>query len=183
LGLTREPAIIEFSDSGNEEFTFDFSKPQAISGDLRHYVSIKNSGKKSVDAIAIEVIGINGLTYRMSPPLLEIRGLPAVSARLDLRSTLQPEGAVHVDIRKLALLYLRELRPLLPAEDGEYTTVVNVVLAPKATNELTPAGAGTANTTNDRRLLTIRFSPSLLDTPAAKQILEATVIPHRLYDR
>lgn len=183
LGLVREPAVIEFYESGNEKFTFDFTKTQALAEDLVHYVSVRNQGKKTVDALAIEVIGINGLTYRLSPPLLEIRSLPAVSIRMDLRSALQPDGAMHIDVRKMLFLYLKELGPLLPPGDFEYSTVVNVVLAPKAINETISAGAGTDKATNDRRLITVKFRPSILESPAAKKEMESTAIPHRIYDR
>lgn len=182
LGLVREPAVIEFSESGNANFRFDFSKSQGIAEDLVHYVSVQNRGKKPVDALAIEVNGINGLTFRLSP-LLEIRSLPAVSIRMNLLSALQPEGTMHIDVRKMLFLYLKELSPLLPPGDAEYITVVNVVLLPKAVNEPTPAGAGTDKTTNDRRLITVIFRPNTLESPGAKKAMDATVIPHRIYDR
>jgi hypothetical protein len=183
LGLVREPSVIEFSRSGDENFTFDFTKPQDLAGDLVQYVSVSNRGKKPVDALAIEVIGIDGLTFRLSSPLLEIEGLPSINIEMELRSALQPEGSMHVDVRKMLFLYLKELRPLLPSGDAEYTTVVNVVIFPKAVNEPTPAGAGTDKTVNDRRLITVRFRPSVLESPEAKKAMNATVIPHRIYDK
>ncbi len=162
---------------------FDFTEAQSLTEDLKHYVSLKNVGKKAVDALAIEVIGITGLTYRLSPPLLDIRPLPAINARVELRSALQAEGAVHLDVRRLLLLYLAELQSSLPKGEAEYSTVVNVVLAPKATNEQTPAGADLDRTTRDRYLLTVKFRPSILESTEAKRILSTESIPHRVYDR
>jgi hypothetical protein len=83
----------------------------------------------------------------------------------------------------MLFLYLQELRPLLPSGDAEYTTVVNVVLLPKAVNEPTPAGAGTDKTLEDRRLITVKFRPSILESPGAKKAMEEKVIPHRIYDK
>lgn len=183
LGLVRVPSVIEFSQSSHEDLTFDFTKPKGLSSDLAKFVTVVNRGKKPVDALAIEVIGIEGLTFRQSPPLLEIKNLPSINIRIDLRSALMPEGFMHIDVRKMLLLYLKELRPLLPSDDAEYSTVVNVVISPKAVNEPTPAGAGSDKTLNDRQLITVKFRPSIIESPWAKKAMEAKVIPHRVYTK
>ena len=181
LGLAREPAVIEFAFSDSSRFEFDFTEPTALTDELKKIVTIQNAGKKAVDAIAIEVIGISGLTYPLSDPDVQIAKLPGYSARLDLNSAMQPKSLAHIDVRKYLLNYLVNLSLSLPKHAGPYSTVVNMVLAPKATNEATPSSAGFEVTKNDRRLLTIKFSPSLLQSPEARAVLESTEVPHRVY--
>lgn len=183
LGIVREPSVIEFSGSSNEDFIFDFTTKKILSRDLAEYVKVTNFGRKPIDAIAIEVIGIAGQPSRHSPPPFEIKDLPSINTRIDLRKALQPEGFMHIDVRKMLLLYLKELRPLFPSGDSEYTTIVNVVIAPKAVTEPTPGGPGSDRTLNDRQVITIKFRPSILESPEAKKAMEAKVIPHRIYDK
>ena len=181
LGLAREPAVVEFVFSDSSRFEFDFTEPSALSDELKRIVTIQNAGKKPVDALAIEVIGISGLTYLLSDPSVQVEKLPAYSARLDLKSAMQPQSLAHIDVRKYLLNYLAKLSLSLPKDAGPYSTVVNMVLAPKAMNESTPSPAGLGITKNDRRLLTIKFSPSLLQSPEARAVLESTEVPHRVY--
>jgi hypothetical protein len=55
-----------------------------------------------------------------------------------------------------------------------------MVLAPKAINESTPIQAGHF-TKNDRRLLTIRFVPSIIQSSEASAILDSRKIPQRIF--
>lgn len=181
LGLAREPAIVEFAYSDGSRFEFDFTKPSTLSADLEKIVTLKNTGKKPVDALAIEIIGIGGLTYLLSDPTVPIEKLPSYSVRLDLKSALQPQSLAHIDIRNYLLNYLAKLSANLPQDSGPYSTVVNMVLSPKATNEAAPSTAGVDVTTNDRHLLTIKFLPSVLESPEARSVLETKEVPHRIY--
>jgi hypothetical protein len=182
LGLVREPAILEFAFSRSEHFFFDFSNPEVLQHELKKYVTLQNVGKQLIDSIVFECIGITGLTTQLSDPTHKFPVLPSVTERLDLRSALQPNGLMHVDMRRYLLLYLAKLVPNLTDMTATYDTVVNVVLAPKAINESTPAGVATGLTKDDRRLLKIRFTPGLLESPEARAVLADKSVPHRLYD-
>ncbi len=181
LGLTREPAVLEFAFSDSSRFEFDFTNASALTEELKRIVTIQNTGKKAVDALAIEIIGISGLTYLLADPTVQVAKLSAFSARLDLKSALQPQALAHIDVRNYLLNYLVKLSPSLPQSAGIYSTDVNMVLAPKATDEPTPSQAGLHVTKNDRRLLTIKFVPAVLQSPEAKAVLEMKEIPHRVY--
>ncbi|GEM_PF-1772655 len=181
LGLAREPAVVEFAFSDSSRFEFDFTDANSLTDELKRIVTVQNAGKKPVDALAIEVIGISGLTYLLSDPTVQIEKLPAYSARLDLKSALQPQALAHIDVRNYLLNYLEKLSPKLPQGAGPYSTVVNMVLAPKATNEPTPSPAGLDATKDDRRLLTIKFSPAVLQSSEARAVLETKEVPHRVY--
>jgi hypothetical protein len=142
---------------------------------------VQNVCKKAIDGLAIELIGVTGLTYLESNSTVQIRPLPAHSARLDLRSALQPQALAHIDVRKYLLAYLTKLRPQLPDQIGPYTTVVNMVLAPKATTEATPSPAGLEITKNDRRLITVKFIPGVLDSIEARTVTQSEEVAHRVY--
>lgn len=181
LGLVREPAVLEFAFSDASKFTFDFTEPTVLKEELKTIITVKNTGKKAIDAVSLEIIGIVGLTQLLSNPAIEFRPLPAHSARLDFREALQPQALAHIDIRKYLLVYLEKLRSQLPDRNGIYSTVVNVVLSPKATNESTPSPAGISVTKNDTSLITIKFSPAVLDSVEAKAVLQSNDIAHRVY--
>lgn len=182
LGLVREPAVLEFAVSGSDQFFFDLSNPHELMHELEKYVTLQNVGKRAVDSIAFELIGIKGLTRQLSDPSREFPVLPSVTARLDLRSALQPRGLMHVDMRRYLLMYLQKLAPGLPERDATYDTAVNVVLAPRAVNESTPAGAAMGLTKDDRRLLTVRFTPGVLESGEARTVLADEAVQHRIYD-
>lgn len=177
LGIARVPAVVEFADSNSD---FDLTDEKGLAGDLKMTVTVENTGKKPVDALGVEIIGVEGLTYSPSNSGTEIHGLPSYSTRIDLTNTLQSGSLAIIDMRGLVLNYLAKLVPLLPAGTGTYTTVVNMVLEPKAVNEATPSQAGRGATTNDRRLLTIKFSPSVIQSQEAKSILSAKEMPPRI---
>lgn len=181
LGLAREPAIVEFSFSDSARFEFDFTDANGLVEELDKTVTIQNVGNRPVDALAIELIGISGLTHLVSDVTAQVAKLPSYSARLDLKSALQPNSLAHIDVRHYLLAYLTRLTQNLPEGAGPYTTVVNMVLAPKAINEPTPVSAGIDVTKNDRRLLAVTFTPAILLSPQAKAVLETTEIPHRVY--
>ena len=181
LGLVREPAVLEFAFSDESAFKFDLTDTSAIKEDLKTIITVKNAGKKAIDGVAIEVIGIEGLTYLVSNPSVDVRPLSAYSTRLDFRSALQPQGLAHIDVRKYLLSYLTRILPHLPDKGGTYSTVVNVVLDPKAVNEATPSSAGLSVTKNDRRLLTIKFNAATVESPEAKSILQSDQVAHRVY--
>lgn len=184
LGLVREPAVLEFAFSDTSKFTFDFTDPTALKEELKTIITVKNTGKKAIDAVSLEIIGIVGFTQLMSDPTVEFRSLPAYSTRLDFHAALQPQALAHIDIRKYLLVYLEKLRPQLTQltdRTGAYSTVVNMVLSPKATNESTPSPAGFSVTQNDRRLITIKFSPVMLDSVEAKAVLHSNDIAHRVF--
>ena len=42
LGLVREPSVIEFSQSRDEDLTFDFTKPKDLVNDLVKYSTATN---------------------------------------------------------------------------------------------------------------------------------------------
>lgn len=181
LGVAREPAVVEFADPNDSSyFTFDFTDTKAFKGDLKEIVTIRNTGEKPVDALGVEVIGVDGLTYSLSDPMARIDHLPYYSARLNLTSALQPGALAHIDVRSFILNYLTKLTPILPHNEGTYSAVVNIVLAPKAINEPTPIPAGSV-TKNDRRLLTIKFLPSVIRSPEANSVLESKEIPQRIF--
>lgn len=182
LGLIREPAVLEFVDTGKEKLSFSLSNPEELKQELRKYVALKNVGKRSIDSIAFEFIGIVGLTTQHSDPSRQFPVLPSVTERLDLRAALQPDGLMHVDMRKYLLSYLQKLAPDLPDRTATYDIVVNAVLAPKAVNEPTPAGATMGLTKNDRRLLYVVFTPEILDSAEARAVLADQAVQHRLYD-
>lgn len=181
LGLVREPAVLEFAFSGSSQSNFDFTDSTVLKDELKSIITVHNSGKKAIDAVSIEIIGIDGLTQQLSKPAVEFRSLPSYAVRLDFREALQSQALAHIDVRKYFLVYLKKLRPALPDPNGIYSTVVNVVLSPKAANEPTPSSAGSSATTNDRRLITIRFSPVVLDSIEAKTVLQSNDIAHRVY--
>lgn len=181
LGLTREPAVLEFASSDRTDFEFDFANAATLTEVLKSIVTLKNAGKKSVDAIAFEIIGMSGLTYMVTDPKVRLEKLPSYSARLDLRTAIHPQSLAHIDVRNYLLNYLVRLSSTLGERTALYVTVVNMVVAPKATNEPTPGTAGIDVTRNDRRLLTIKFSPELLQSKEARSVLESEEIPHRVY--
>ncbi|WP_321906152.1 hypothetical protein [Paraburkholderia tropica] len=177
LGVARVPSVVEFAGSDS---TFDLTDEKGLKGDLKMVVTVENTGKKPVDALGIEIIGIEGLTYSPSNTETEIHGLPSYSTRIDFTNTMQAGSIAIIDMRSLVLNYLARLIPLLPPGATTYTTVVNMVLEPKAVNEPTPSQAGRGATTNDRRLLTIKFSPSIIQSQEAKSILAAKEVPTRV---
>jgi len=181
LGLVREPAVLEFAFSDEKSFKFDFTDTGVLKEDLKTIVTVRNGGKKAIDGVAIEVIGIEGLTYLVSNPSVDVRPLAAYSTRLDFRSALQPRSLAHIDVRKYLLSYLTKILPQLPDKNGTYSTVVNVVLDPKAVNEATPSSAGLSVTKNDRRLLTIKFNSATVESSEAKAILQSEQVAHRVY--
>lgn len=182
LGLVREPAVVEFVFSDGDRFKFNFSQHGELNEGLKKIVTLKNVSKRAIDAIAFEIIGIKGLTFNISEPGHEYPVLPSISERLNLRSALQPDGLMHVDMRKYFLDYLQKLAPSLEDKTATYQTSVNVVLAPKAVNDPTPAGATPGLTKDDRRLITISFVPSILDSPEALAVLHNNEVQHRIYD-
>ena len=181
LGLVREPAVLEFAFSGSSQSTFDFTDQTVLKDELKSIITVQNGGKKAIDAVSMEIIGIVGLTQQLSKPTVEFRSLPSHAVRLDFREALQPQALAHIDVRKYFLIYLDKLRPALPDPKDIYSTVVNVVLSPKATNETTPSSAGSSATKNDRRIITIKFSPVVLDSAEAKAVLQSNDIAHRVY--
>ncbi len=181
LGLVREPAVLEFAFSDQSRFTFDFTDPTVLMEELKTIITVQNTGKKAIDAVGLEIIGIVGLTQFLSNPTLEFRSLPAHSARLDLRAALQPQALAHIDVRKYLLTYLEKLGSQLPDRNGTYSTVVNTVLSPKAVDESTPSPAGLSVTKNDRRLITIKFSPAGLESVEARSVLQGNDVAHRVY--
>lgn len=181
LGVAREPAIVEFSEpNSSPNFTFDFTNTKSIKEELKDIVTLKNAGKTTINALEIEMVGVGGLTYSLSVPMDQIDHLPYYSTRLELTNALQPGALALIDVRSLILNYLSKLIPTLPNDKDTYSTTVNMVLAPKAINESTPIQAGHF-TKNDRRLLTIRFLPSIIQSPEAKAILESNKIPQRIF--
>jgi hypothetical protein len=181
LGVAHESAVIAFTGSdGSSDFMFDFTDAKVLSEDLKMIVTVENTGKRPIDAIEIEVIGINGLTYSLSDPETRLAGLPYYSTRLELTNALQPGTTAHIDVRSFILNYLTKLTPILPHNEGTYSTLVNMVLAPKAVNEPTPSQADGAGK-NDRRLLTIKFTPSIVQSQEARAVLEAKQIPQRFF--
>jgi hypothetical protein len=181
LGLVREPAVLEFVHSDQSRFIFDFTNPTALKEELKTIITVQNAGKKAIDAVDIEIVGINGLTQLLSNPSIEFRSLPAHSARLDFRTALQPKAIAHIDVRKYLLIYLEKVNTQLPDPTGIYSTVVNVILSPKATNESTPSPAGLSVTKNDTHVLTIKFSPVILGSTEAKAVLQGNYVAHRVY--
>jgi len=182
LGLVREPAIIEFSFSNKQHFFFDLTIPGSLNEQLKKIITIKNVGKKSIDSIAFEIIGIEGLTHLTSDITQQIKPLPFINAKLDLKTALQPGGMMHIDFRKYLLDYLQKLEPVLQDKQAKYTAVINVVLAPKAVDEPVPAGVPLHLTRDDRRLLTISFVPTILASPEAQEVLQESTVAHRVFD-
>ncbi|RQS26605.1 hypothetical protein DIE03_22460 [Burkholderia sp. Bp8992] len=181
LGVAREPAIVEFAETdGSATFKFDFTDAKGLKEDLKTIVTVENAGKKPVDALEIEVIGIGGLTYSLSDPASRIDSLPYYATRLDLTNALPPGGLAHIDVRNFILNYLTKLTPLLPSNEGTYSTAINMVLAPKGVNDPTPSQAG-GLTKNDRRIMIIEFSPSIIQSPEAKAVLQEKEIPQRVF--
>jgi hypothetical protein len=182
LGRLREPSIIEFAEGGlSQAFKFDFTTPGALSQPLTQYFTVRNSGRTNIDAISIEAIGIEPLTYLLADPGQDIKHLPSINIDFKFRAALLPDGLAHIDIRKLVLEYLAKLEPLLPIKDGIYISSINIVLTPKATTENTPTGAPSSLSKNDRRLISVQFIPTLMNSEEAKQIINDPQIPNRVF--
>jgi len=180
LGLAREPTILEFALSTESQFNFDFTNPLSLKPELKNIITVINTGKMPIDAVSIEVIGIKGLTCGISDKKLEFDSFPSHSARLNFREAIHPEALAHIDIRTYFLIYLDKLCAQLVESEKVYSTVVNVVLSPKAINEPIPSSARAGFTIKDRRQITIKFSPKLFELDEIKEILHTNEIPHRV---
>jgi hypothetical protein len=182
LGLVREPALIEYAFSDSKRFLFDFTTPRSLTEELKQIITVKNGGKKSIDSIAFEFIGIEGLTYLASDPTQQIRPLPSTNAKLEMKTAIQPEGLAHIDVRKYLLVYLTKLEPILANKEAEYSIGINVVMAPKAVDEPVHAGAPLHLTKDDRRLITVSFVPIILTSKEAQAVLQDQDVAHRVFD-
>lgn len=182
LGRLREPSIIEFTESGTSKyFQFDFTTPGALSQSLKQYFTVRNSGQTNIDALSIEVIGIEPFTYLLANPGQSIEPLPYINIDFKFRTALQPNGAAHIDIRKIVLEYLAKLASQLTMKNGVYTTSINIVLTPKATTETTPIGAPSELSKNDRRMISVKFTPELISSEEAKQLIKDSEIQNRVF--
>jgi hypothetical protein len=181
MGLAREPAVLEFDTLASDAPEFNFANPTAIEKELETALTARNTGKRPIDAIAIEFIGMDGLTLNYSDPAQEFRSLPSYSTKLDFYAAIQPQASARIDIRRYILLYLTKLVPQLPNHNSRYRTVINVVLSPKATNDSAPSPAGLRVTDKDRILIAIVFTPDILKSDKAKALLQSTEVAHRVY--
>jgi hypothetical protein len=181
LGRIRDPAVVEFAFSDKERFSFDFTRASPLAEELKHIVTINNVGKANADGLAFEAIGIVPLTFLTSDPHKEIKPLPSTSLAVPFRSMLRPGGIAHVDVRKLFLQYLAKLEPQLSEKGAVYSTVINIVIDPKALTDPIPSGAPSHLTKNDRRFATVLFSPSVLLSEEARRVLAEADVPHRVY--
>jgi len=181
LGRVREPAVVEFAARQGDEFEFDFTNDVLTAEELEYCIMVRNSGKVSVDVISFEAVGITPFTYLMTDPDEPIRPLPSISLRVNLRSALQPGALANIDYRKIVLKYLEKLEPRLQDKDSIYNTVINLVMDPKAVNHTVPFGAPGTLTKDDRRMLIVKFKPSVVYGEKAKIILDESEIPNRVY--
>lgn len=173
LGCLREPSIVEYAFRQNSEyFKFDFTSTSALVVPLKKTLTIHNTGKTNIESIAIEAIGIEPFTYLLTDPAQAVSPLPSVNMDVKLRMALPPDGLAHIDVRKLILEYLSLLEPQLSFKGDVYSTSINIVLAPKSINESIAIGASSQHTKNDRRLVAVKFIPSLVNTAEAQSVLK-----------
>ncbi|MBL0598782.1 hypothetical protein JD516_13280 [Aeromonas jandaei] len=181
LGLVREPAILEFAFLGNSQSDFDFTDHNSLKSELKYKLTLLNGGQTSIDAVAIELIGIDGLTERLLNPEMQFKSLPSYPFFLNFRELVQPKSLTNIDFRKYLLTYLSKLGPVILETNDIYSIAINVVLSPKSTNESTPSSAGSKAQGKDRKIIMVKFLPSILDSIEAKAILNDDYVAHRVY--
>lgn len=181
LGKIREPSILQFSGSDENNYKFNFTSATDLERELHFYVDLTNDGKKAVEGAVFEVVGIEPLTYRADDPSISLKQLPSTILTATFNSAVQPGGAVHFDIRKLVLQYLVKLAMQIPDKNSTYNTVVNIAITAKGLGETVAAGAPTKFSPRDRKLLTIVFKASILDSEITKKILSEPYIQNRVF--
>lgn len=122
------------------------------------------------------------LTYLTSDATQQIKPLPSINAKLDLKIAIQGEGVALIDVRKYLLDYPKKLEPALRDKQAGYSAVISVVLAPKAVDGLAPASVPLHLTKDDRRLLTISFVLTILASTEAQAVLQDSAMAHRVFD-
>lgn len=176
LGLVKEfPAIEIITNNKN----FDFTNINALEEDFKNIITIKNIGKVPIDAIFMEVIGIIPFTYPLNNPEADIRPLPSVPLSIHFDAMLLPNALAHIDLRLPIMKYISKLH--IGDHTTVYTTMINIVLAPKSINENVPSGVSSNVTTKDRILITIKFNPSILSKEESINILKHEKILQRVY--
>ena len=176
LGLVKEfPAVEIITNNKN----FDFTNINALNGDFKNIITIKNIGKVPIDAIFMEVIGIIPFTYPLNNPEADIRPLPSVHFSIPFDTMLLPKALMHIDLRLPIMKYISKLH--IEDHTTTYTTMINIVLAPKSINENIPSGVSSNVTMKDRILITIKFNPSILSKEQSINILNNEKILHRVY--
>ncbi|MDH4943826.1 hypothetical protein [Sulfurimonas sp. C5] len=176
LGLVKELPAIEII---TENKKFDFTNTNTLQEDLKNVLTIKNIGKVPIDALHMEVIGITPFTYPLDEPNAVMRPLPSISISIPFDAMLLPNALAHVDLRLPIMKYLSKLT--IHDQTIPYTSMINIVLAPKSINENTPSGISSNVTTKDRILVTVLFKPSILSEEFSKKILKNEKIIHRIF--
>jgi hypothetical protein len=181
LGRIREPSILQFSGSDENNYKFNFTSTTDLERELHPSVYLTNDGKKAVEGAVFEVVGIEPLTYRVDDPSISVKQLPSIILTATFNSAVQPGGAVHFDIKKMVLQYLAKLATQITDKNATYNTVVNVVITPKGLGEAVAVGAPTKFSPRDREILTIVFKANVLDSEVAKKILSEPYVPNRVF--
>ena len=179
LGLVRESPVIEIFSYDKD--VLNFTKTDLLNESLKVKFSIRNSGKVAIDGLAMEIIGIEPLTYPENNPDSEVRPLPSVKVDVGLETIIQPTALAHIDMRLPILLYLKELNKLLTDKEAIYRTTINVVFMPKAIGDSLPSGVNSNDSMNDRKLITIKFKPSITSTEWSDKLIMKNEIAHRVY--
>lgn len=178
LGKIRALPIVEIYNY--DEF-YDLTVADVLYEPLKIKMSIRNSGEIPIDAISMELIGIEPLTFQDNDQDRPIRSLPSIHFDGKIKTMILPDGLAHVDIRIALLKYLVELEKILPDKDASYRTTMNLVLIPKAVGEELPSGVRSEDSREDRKLVTVHFTPSVLSSDIAKKLLVDPENAHRVY--
>ncbi len=179
LGRIYEPPVVEIYSRHQKPMSF--VDANSLDLDLEYVVSIRNKGKVPVDALGLELIGIQPFTYPVNDPRQSINPLPAYKQTLELDTAISPGGLAHIDLRRPILMYLLKLRKVLNDQSMEYSTDINIVLSPRATGQNTPLAIPLDLKVRDRVQITVVFHSSIVESVQAKRIISEGVIMHRVY--
>lgn len=184
LGKIREPAVIEFEDKSEKAFEFNLTSAIDLDKEFSLIVMLFNKGNSPVDALTMKIIGVMPLTYPLDAPDEVIRPLPAIDVTVNFKTLFLPEALAHIDMRHALLKYLSKLAEQITDKNRTYITSANLLILPKALKDPVFAEAPPLLTRyNDRRLINITFIPSMLESELAKQQLNETEIPVRMFGK
>lgn len=183
LGTKREQGTMIFSEKGDDAILFDLSDPLSLKGDLIKTIAFFNAGQLPASGISAELIGIEPMTYSLSNSENSISPLPSVMWDLNFSSAVLPSGVVTIDMRRPLLIYLKKLSSQLENKESIYNTTLNMVVSTKTIGNESFVGAPAEQSGFDRRLITVKFRPSIIEAADTAAILANNNEPHRVYTR
>lgn len=143
-------------------------------------IDLKNSGKLPIDALLIELIGIEPLTHPLGQEGMIIRPLPSTKVKIPLDTMILPNGLARIDLRIPVLMYLKNLNEMIADTTLIHRTSINIVLSPRAKGENVPTTLPSGLYIKDRVHLVVDYAPSLIEHELVASLLEKGVIEHRI---